>query len=179
MSNSTEVTIYVPKDNFYDFVTYAPIHGKGSSVHLTNVSYTSIPLYIRGGTVLPLRASSANTTTELRTKGFEIAIAPGTDGKASGQLYIDDGISITQTKPVTLAKFEYAHGTLTASGEFGYAKGGDVTLVSFLGVLSKPREVKVNGKAIHGSAIVYDKTHSVVRATVSIPLRSHFTVSLL
>jgi alpha-glucosidase len=168
------VTIYLPKDQFYDFLTYAPVKGNGAAVHLTNVPYTSIPLHIKGGTVLPLRASSANTTTELRLKDFEITIAPGTDGTAYGQLYIDDGVSIRQKAPVTFAKFRYSHGTLYATGQF--ASTNRISLVSFLGVTKAPKSVTVNGKPVPSSAIAFDKTHSVVRAKVSIPLSHGFTV---
>lgn len=175
-SNATEVTIYLPKDQFYDLLTYTPVKGHGTSVHLTNVSYTSIPLHIKGGTVLPLRASSANTTTELRLKDFEIAIAPGTDATAYGQLYIDDGVSITQKDPVTFAKFTYSRGTLHATGQF--ASKNRISLVSFLGVTKAPKSVSVNGKPVPQHAVTFDKTHSVVRAKVSIPLSHEFTVSI-
>jgi alpha-glucosidase len=170
------VSIYLPEDQFYDFLTYAPVKGQGAPVHLTNVSYTSIPLHIKGGTVLPLRVTSANTTAELRRKGFEIAIAPGTDGAASGQLYIDDGVSITQTAPVTSVKFKYSQGTLRATGTF--ASENKVSLISFLGITKAPQLVKVNGKPVPWSAVSFDKKHSVVRAKVSIPLNDAFHVSI-
>lgn len=169
------VTIYLPKDIFYDFLTYAPIQGKGSTVQLTNVAYTSIPVYIRGGAVIPLRQASANTTAQLRQLDFELVVAPGTDGSASGTLYIDDGVSVTQTQPTTEALFVYKNGQLTASGSF--ASTNNVAIVSFLGVTKAPKQVQVNGNQV--STYTYDSAKKVVKAAVSIPLSGGFTVSLI
>ncbi|KAG9092364.1 hypothetical protein FRC07_011682, partial [Ceratobasidium sp. 392] len=47
--NSTSVDVYLPKDVYYDFLTYEPVEGKGAKVTLTDVSYTSIPVHIKGG----------------------------------------------------------------------------------------------------------------------------------
>jgi alpha-glucosidase len=172
--NAVSVTIYLPKDNFYDFLTYAPIQGTGSTVYLSNVPFTSIPVYIRGGSVIPLRQSSANTTAQLRQLDFEIVIAPGVDGSASGNLYIDDGVSITQTQPNTWVSFSYKSGTLTASGTF--ASTNKVATVSFLGVSKAPKAVQVNGQRV--SSYSYDSGKKVVKAAVSIPLSAGFTVGL-
>lgn len=89
--NTTSVGIYMPDDIFYDWYTHEKIEGNGTVMHRDDVSYDSIPLFYRGGTIVAQREDSTNTTTELRKKGFDIVIAPGTDGTASGALYLDDG----------------------------------------------------------------------------------------
>ena len=67
--NSTSVDIYLPDDVFYDWNNgFSPVRGNGANVTLSDVDFNTIPLHIRGGSVLPLRAESANTTTELRKK---------------------------------------------------------------------------------------------------------------
>lgn len=173
------MSIYLPKDTWYDWATYAPVQGAGASVSLTNVTFTTIPLHIRSGAVLPLRATSANTTTALRTKPFEFVIAQNSAGKASGSLYLDDGVSIVQqsgkTTSVTLA---YSGGELKVAGTF--AKGGrdTVSIVSFLGVSKAPAGVKVNGKQLASASVKWDAKNKVVRAQVNILLTSGFTVSL-
>jgi alpha-glucosidase len=45
--NSTDVSIYMPNDIFYDWYTHEKIEGKGSVIH-KDVPYTSIPIYYRG-----------------------------------------------------------------------------------------------------------------------------------
>lgn len=39
--NSTSSTVYLPDDIFYDFYTYAPIRGTGSTMDLTDIAYTT------------------------------------------------------------------------------------------------------------------------------------------
>ncbi|KUJ23716.1 maltase glucoamylase [Mollisia scopiformis] len=96
--NSTNVTIYLPHSQFYDFHTLLPVDRESSGQHmtLTNINYTKIPVHILGGSIIPMRVSGANTTTALRKLGFEILIAPDEQGRARGQLYLDDGESLVQ-----------------------------------------------------------------------------------
>merc|ERR1712093_557811 len=68
----------------------------GEKINLTDIPFTEIPLHIRGGSILPLRNSSAYTTTEVRKQPFNLLVAPSKDGKAKGELYLDDGVSIVQ-----------------------------------------------------------------------------------
>jgi alpha-glucosidase len=140
--NSTSVTIYVPDDLFYDYFNPTTTIRGPTSANLTNVAYTTIPLYIRGGTILPLRINSANTTTELRKQDFEIVIAPGLDGTASGELYLDEGDAIEQPQ-TSLIKFSYANGMLKTAGTFGYNPGVKIAKITLLGA---------GGKASAGSA---------------------------
>lgn len=91
-----------------------------------------VPLYYKGGSIVPLRSSSANTTAELRTKNFDVVIAPGLDGKASGSLYLDEGNNLAQ--PATsVIQFQYADGMFSMTGTFGYNPGnvsiGSITLL--------------------------------------------------
>lgn len=127
---ATSVAVYLPDDVFYDWHTQAQIQGAGAYITVSNQSITDIPLYIRGGSIIPLRNESAMSTTELRTKDFTLLIAPDRNGTASGQLYIDDGVSLEQNA-TTLVRFAYADGKLVIEGEFGFGAlvVSDVTLL--------------------------------------------------
>ncbi len=70
--------------------------------------------------MLPLRAKGAMTTTDLRKEDFKLVVAPGTDGTAHGSLYVDDGVSIMQTK-MTHTQMVYAKGKLSVSGSIDVA----------------------------------------------------------
>lgn len=119
---STSVDAYFPDDIFYDWYTGEAVRGHGETKTLTGIDMTHIPLHVRGGNIIPVRTSGANTTTELRKKGFELIIAPGLDGTAEGSLYVDDGESVEQ--PVTLeVHFQYSHGMLRVDGRFEFHPG--------------------------------------------------------
>lgn len=131
--NDTSVTFYVPKDLFYDFDTFEKIQGKGTNITRNNVGYSDIPVFIRGGSIIPLRVNSANTTTDLRRENFELIIAPSTNGSASGELYLDDGESLEPSEN-SLLHFVYQHGTLSMHGSFGYDAGVKLSTVTVLDI---------------------------------------------
>ncbi|KAF8496804.1 alpha-glucosidase [Russula emetica] len=174
--NITTVTIYLPKDRFYDFATFAPVKGTGQNITLTDVNFSMIPLHIRGGAVLPLRTAGAMTTTELRTKDFEFVVAPDAKGTAAGSLYVDDGVSIVQEKS-TSVEMEFAEGKLSVNGSFAYDVGVKVASVAFLGVENHPMAVAVYpGK--DNMPFSYDGESKVLRVQIDMPLTDGFEVTL-
>lgn len=128
----TSVDAYFPNDLFYDWFTGKVVHGRGETITLSDLKTTDIPIHIRGGSVIPLRSKSAMTTTDLRKKGFEIVVAPNTSNYASGQLYLDDGESLTPDS-TSLVKFEYSHGKLNIRGDFGYHPNVVIESVTLMG----------------------------------------------
>ena len=183
--NATTVTIYLPKDKFYDFTTLMPVEGTGHHLTLTDVNFTTIPLHIRGGAVLPLRASGAMTTTELRATGFEFVVAPGADGRAAGALYVDDGVSIVQNR-TTSVEMAFAEGKLCVYGSFGFEVGVKVASVVFLGVSRVPAVVTVSHVPDHTGEgereatvpFEYDGACEVLRVHIDTPLTHDFEVVL-
>ena len=105
---ATSVRFYLPDDQFYDFETRKPVRGRGDWVHLKDVPFDRIPLHVRGDCIVPLRTESANTTTELRKKEFEILVAPGLGGVARGSLYVDDGETLDGGSQKAQVEFEYS-----------------------------------------------------------------------
>lgn len=131
--NATSVDVYLPDDVFYDWYTQERIQGNGSYITVADQALTDIPLYLRGGVIVPLRAESANTTTALREKDFALLIVLDRNSTAKGQLYLDDGVSLEQTNGTTLVQFSYADGKLVAEGTFGYGSGVVVSNITILG----------------------------------------------
>ena len=173
--NATSVSIYLPQDVFYDFDTLSPVQGTGSFINLNDVPFTRIPVHIKGGAILPLRAQSAMTTAALRKNDFEFIVAPSTQGEASGTLYIDDGESIIPPSS-TDVKLEFKNSELLVQGTFGYPTGVNVSRVQFLGVSSQPQGVLVNGDDIHGSQYSYDSSTKVLVVTIGLPFVEDLSV---
>jgi alpha-glucosidase len=117
--NSTSVDVYFPNDIFYDLWTFDEVQGTGANITFSDQGLTDIPLHVRGGVIIPMRVESANTTTTLRTKDFKLLVPVGTDGAASGELYLDEGDAIDQPNTSHI-NFRYNHGRLSMNGQFGY-----------------------------------------------------------
>ncbi|CAN9209744.1 unnamed protein product [Alternaria alternata] len=126
---SDTVTYYLPEDTFYDYWTYAKVEGEGKNVTVSNLGYSDIPVHIRGGSIVPQRVASANTTKAVRQQDFLVIVAPDADGKATGRLYLDDGESIQQSGTSEIS-FSFDSGKFSATGTFGYsgADGESITV---------------------------------------------------
>ncbi|KAK3989239.1 glycosyl hydrolases family 31-domain-containing protein [Cladorrhinum sp. PSN332] len=142
---ATSVDVYLPNDVFYDFYTHKKVQGRGRTVKVTNQALTDIPLYLRGGVIVPARVKSAMTTDELREQNFELLVPVGADGTASGSLYLDDGVSIQQ-KGTTEIEFKYARGVLTARGKFGFQTKVKITKVTVIGAKGRKRQEVAEGE---------------------------------
>ena len=133
---ATSVDIYLPNDIFYDYYTHKQIRGQGKTIRVSNQGLSDIPLFLRGGVIVPARVKSGMTTTEVREQNFELLIPVGADGTAAGQLYLDDGVSIQQQGTTTI-NFTYKRGILTARGSFGYKTGVKITKITLIGASRK------------------------------------------
>lgn len=135
-----------------------------------DVNFTTIPMHIRGGSIIPLRVQSANTTTELRKNDFRLLIAPGLDGTASGRLYLDDGESLVQDG-VTDVKFEYSQeGGFEMDGTFEYDSGVSVQEIVVLG--------KDDDSSGSGEKVMYDEASGSMRWQVQMPLTEKASMQL-
>ncbi|KAF2866859.1 alpha-glucosidase-like protein [Massariosphaeria phaeospora] len=154
---SDTVTYYLPKDIFYDYWTHERIEGHGANVTVSNVTLTDIPVHIRGGTIIPFRANSANTTTDLRKQDIWVLVCPGADGTAKGRLYLDEGERIEQPN-VSEIEFTWDGNKLNTLGSFGFqgGNGGEsitVANVQVLGQKMGKRDIKGPWKLTEGFSV--------------------------
>ena len=166
--NSTDVSIYLPKDTFYDFFTHERVEGTGAFVNLTDVAFTTIPLHIRGGSIIPLRAQSANTTTELRKNDFVLLVAVNATNQASGSLYLDEGDALEQPATSEI-NFNYDNGVLKVTGTFGYQTELVIQNVTVLGANAGGNETggyetaaRAGSRVFEGPiSLTEESTHSI------------------
>ena len=145
-------------DTYYDWYTHAPVAVPSTKNTTIAAPLGHIPVFIRGGAVLPLQ-QPAMTTTAGRQTPWSLIVALGPHGTASGTLYLDDGVSVKPktTKLVTLTA--NGSGSINATVHGAYT-GLDTPLanITILGVAAKPKSdsVKINGKVVASS--VYNAT---------------------
>lgn len=166
--NSTSVNFYLPDDIFYEWGTGKPIRGRGEYVDAT-VDLTDITIHYKGGIIYPQRVESANTTTALRKKGFNIVIAPGLDGSSKGSLYLDDGESLIQDA-VSEIDFKYAKGRFSMTGSFRYDAGVNIETITILGV---------EGNSYGGDDSEYDSKNKKLVLNVDVPLTGKYEKRIL
>ncbi|KAL4885478.1 glycosyl hydrolases family 31-domain-containing protein [Aspergillus karnatakaensis] len=167
--NSTSLTYYLPDDIFYQWGSGKPVRGQGEYVD-AEVDITDITVHYKGGVIFPQRVESANTTTALRSKGFNIVVAKGLDGSAEGSLYLDDGESLVQDA-VSEIDFEYNNGRFSMSGSFEYDAGVGIETITVLGVERKPE-----GKCAEG--VEYDEENQKLVLHVDVPLTKKWSVKI-
>ncbi|MGA8036141.1 MAG: TIM-barrel domain-containing protein [Candidatus Acidiferrales bacterium] len=90
---ATERRLYLPRGDWYDFWTGEPVEGGRELVR--GVDLETMPLYVRGGSILPL-GPVKQYVNEKVDEPLSVHIYPGAD--ASFLLYEDDGASFDYRK---------------------------------------------------------------------------------
>ncbi|PHH71695.1 hypothetical protein CDD82_6371 [Ophiocordyceps australis] len=127
---------YLPTDRFYVWDDHKPIDGDQRVHSFSGPVFPSQPVLIRGASIIPTRETWALTTTELRTKGFELLVAlDSTASFAHGQLYLDDGISSNTSNRHSLIHFAYhsQNSSLSITGIFNAPVTDYITKITVLG----------------------------------------------
>ena len=157
----THVDVYFPAGvTFYRFDlethNFTRVLGAGETRPVRDLDLpVPPPLHIRAGCIVPVRAKvpfkepNAGTTGELRQRNFEVYVAPGADGGASGTLYVDDGVSVdVGVQASSLVEFEWTESsTFSIHGRMNYKPSPSrnesilIQYVHILGVSERPQRV--------------------------------------
>lgn len=174
---------------WYDWYTSAAVTGglkPGQNVTI-DAPLGHIPVYLRGGSVVPIQEPGM-TTTESRTNPWGLIVALDKRGEAEGRLYLDDGESL-EPGAVTWVQVSFIilfilggsgrgiwWGALTdmflqfsASKNWVYAhpKGDYVDTnaledLTVLGLTKGPKKVWLNGHVLDSSYWSYEKKKGVL-----------------
>ncbi|KZP09988.1 hypothetical protein FIBSPDRAFT_963462, partial [Athelia psychrophila] len=111
---------------------------------------STIPVHVRGGSVLLLHSTPSYTTEETKSKPFALLVfLSEATTSATGSAIIDDGISLSKSSldvAFTASKGS-VKGTVSTSS---YKSTQPLSNITVLGVSAKPSTVKVGGKAVKG-----------------------------
>jgi len=86
---------------WYDWYTQSAMNVSAGQNLTIDAPLGHIPVYIRGGSVLPLQGA-ALTTREARTNPWSLLAALSLNGTASGSLYVDDGESLVPNATLSI-----------------------------------------------------------------------------
>jgi alpha-glucosidase (family GH31 glycosyl hydrolase) len=144
---ATERKLYLPEGDWYDFWTNERLAGKREVTRKVDLS--TLPLYARAGTVLPLDPVR-QYTTQPTEEPTTIRIYPGRDGEF--RCYEDDGLSLDYTR----GKFAWTRFTwddkarrltIEPDGD-GRFPAGPRTFVAHLVTGGQPQTIRYSGKRI-------------------------------
>ncbi|KAF1331225.1 Family 31 glycoside hydrolase, partial [Globisporangium splendens] len=178
---ATSVTGYVPAGIWYDLFTYARVESTGQSV-TWNVALDEMPVHIRGGSILPLH-QAALTSAAARTSPFDLVVALGDSGDATGQLYLDDGEDVNPDGKATLVEFRVDSNLLGATlsskivaNNYKGAAAKTLNKLVVLGVKKQPSLVLSNVFA-HVVGVTYDASTQRLEVDLT-PLNAKVTDAL-
>jgi alpha 1,3-glucosidase len=104
--NQSSVNVTKPPGRWFEYKTGKEIF-KSQEV---NVTLADIPVYIRGGTVTPVFTAPHTSSSEQIREKISLIFALDENGKAEGDLYLDDGRTFNFSTKYIYTKFTYDNG---------------------------------------------------------------------
>jgi len=142
------VQVYLPAGVWYDFDTLQPSIGPSTVEIATPLS--KVPAFYRGGRIIPTRQRQRRSTTQQAKDPLTLYVAPDSDGKAEGSLYIDDGKTFDYKKgsfdmvEFHLERDSSRNGAMTLTSETktrGFETAVGIERIVIMGVSLKPSSV--------------------------------------
>lgn len=146
---------------WYDWYTGEKINAEAGVNTSISAPLGHIPVFVRGGSVLPTQ-EPGYTTTESRKNPWGLIVALNEAGEASGSLYVDDGESIEPAETLDIT-FTAKSGSLKADVKGNYKDTNALGNVTVHGVQNCGSEVKLNGQAIDASRINFNQTSGLLK----------------
>ncbi|HEX4958328.1 MAG TPA: DUF5110 domain-containing protein, partial [Lacibacter sp.] len=161
---ATKRKLYLPKGLWYDFFDPSKTYNGGTWME-ADVNNESIPVFVKGGSVLPMKPSFENTA--FYPKEQLILHYYAAEGTSESMMYEDDG---TTPNAINQKKFELIRMnasnkpgivTLTLSGNGGLYNGKPTqrNVELFVYGVFKPKQVRVNNiivkSMLHDDGVIH------------------------
>lgn len=147
---------------WYDWYSQTPVNAEAGVNTTIPAPLGHIPVYIRGGSILPMQ-EPALTTRDARKTDWSLIVATSRNGTAKGELYLDDGESLIPNV-TKLVDFRATSNGLRAAVRGSWEEKNPLANVTVLGV-KEPKDVVFNGKVVDEEAIKYNATSKVLSIT--------------
>lgn len=173
----TRVEGYFPAGVWYDWNRNETLHAKEPLKKILNAPLDIIPLFIRGGCILPTQEAKA-TTTESRITPLTLRIYLDANGSGRGSAYFDDGdyIYAVDEGKYSLVTFSAKAKTLQNKVQnSGFGGVAPLKTVLIHGECGNVTKVTVNGEEI--SNFNHYKTSCILHAQVTLDILKTFTMT--
>ncbi|KAF2033078.1 hypothetical protein EK21DRAFT_59398 [Setomelanomma holmii] len=147
--------------SWYDWYTGERVNAEAGVNTTISAPLGHIPVFVRGGSVLPTQ-EPGYTTTESRSNPWGLIVALSDVGEASGSLYVDDGESLEPSETLDIS-FAAMKSQLKVEVTGGYKDNNTLGNVTILGVKGGCGQVQLNGATIDASKIDYNETSTVLK----------------
>lgn len=147
--------------SWYDWYTGEKVETQAGVNTSISAPLGHIPVHLRSGSVTPIQ-EPGYTTTESRANPWGLIVALGDDGKASGNLYVDDGESLEQ-EAILEVSFSVEEGELKVEVAGEYKDTNALGNVTILGVFGGIGDVKLSGKSVDAGNVAYDEGTGVLK----------------
>ncbi|GKT64856.1 glycoside hydrolase family 31 protein [Colletotrichum tofieldiae] len=146
---------------WYDWYNQSAITGVSSGQNVTiDAPLGHIPVYIRGGYVIPTQEPGL-TTTESRSNPWGLLVALDGKGTATGSLYVDDGESLEQEATLTV-ELSASENSLKATPTGDFKDSNPLGTVTIMGVQGGVSAVALNGQDLDDASWSFDSaTHAL------------------
>ncbi|XP_040826041.1 neutral alpha-glucosidase C [Ochotona curzoniae] len=168
---ATEVNVFLPGSDevWYDSKTFAQWKG-GHTVKIP-VALDTIPVFQRGGSVVPMKTTVGKSTGWMTHSPYALRVALSTKGSAVGELYLDDGHSFQylQQKQFLHRKFSFCSSVLSnscADKRGHYPSKCVVERILVLGLRKEPSLVTTHSPGSQGQPVPF--TYCATTSTLSL-----------
>ncbi|XP_061407988.1 lysosomal alpha-glucosidase-like [Lethenteron reissneri] len=173
------IDVYLPDARWFDYYKGTEVSvGKRKTSITVDAPLETIPIFVRGGYVLPTQ-DPERTTSKSRHNPMGLLVALDDTGSAKGSLYWDDGDSIDPIEKGNYFLASYSvsggelHNTVQVNGSPD-AKALSLGAIRVLGVSSKPTSVTVNGQS--WTSYTHSSTGELVITGVSQSISSPLSI---
>ncbi|XP_049988705.1 neutral alpha-glucosidase C [Alexandromys fortis] len=183
---TTMASVFLPGSNevWYDSKTFAQWKG-GCTVKIP-VTLDTIPVFQRGGSVVPMKTSVGKSTGWMTDSPYGLRVALSTQDSAVGELYLDDGHSFQYLHQDQFShrRFSFCSGVLTSrcADEKGrYPSKCIVEQILVLGLRKKPSSVTTHssdGKVQPAAFTYYAKTSTLSLEKLSLSIADGWEVHI-
>lgn len=171
--------VYFPQGDWYDLKSGIKEATGPTSINI-DAPLEKIPVYVRGGVILPYQEPALNTV-QSRKNPFGLTVALDSSQSASGEIYWDDGEAVHEESYVDVftANTNFTNNILTMEVMHSMTPvaGLNIETLQVFGYPANPEVIEVNGESLPSSQWSYEASSSVLVVYISAPLGENLTVT--